>query len=81
MYSDRIGPSKTFDQSFFTPLTVDVEILPEIFPGLVPEIFPRILPEIFAEIFTGKFPGIVETLFVGAEEGGITSTNPFKNSG
>ena len=56
--SDRIGPSKTFDQSFFTPLTGDADILPEIFPGLLPEIFPRILPEIFPEIFPRKLPGI-----------------------
>ena len=64
--SDRIGPSKTFDQSFFTPLTGDADILPEIFPGLLPEIFPEIfprilleiLPEIFPEIFPRKFPGI-----------------------
>ena len=52
-----------------------------IFPKKIPETSPETFPETSTEIFTGKFPGIVETLFVGAEEGGTTSTNPFKNSG
>ena len=57
--------------SFFTPLTGVVGVFPEKFPERFPELSP--------ELFPGIFPVIVGTLFVGAEEGGTTSTNPLRS--